>query len=328
MNDRVISKCPSCGEGVQPGWKICPFCETRLQAAACPQCGFQVQLDWRHCPQCEALLICPQCATRVPQAMTRCPKCQSGREAAPPPPDAFIEEICGMEMVYISGGSYEMGDHFGDGLENELPVHKVRLDAFQIGRCPVTQEQWLRLQSENPSRFEGGDLPVEQVTWGQARDFARQLTLAHNGRYRFDLPTEAQWEYAARSGGRSELYAGGDDINKVAWYENNSNGRTHPVGAKGPNGLGLYDMSGNVWEWCRDSFGADAYACHSTYNPLVDPVGADRVIRGGSWNLDAWSARCARRFSFRSDMFGAGLGFRLVMVAGDTGGGVQHKPLV
>jgi len=323
MKDRAITTCPSCGEGVQPGWKICPFCETRLQPAVCPLCASQVQPGWRRCPHCEALLICPQCATRIPQAMTRCPKCQDsgGKESAPP--ETLVEEICGMQMVYIPGGTFEMGDHFDDGLENESPVHKVRLDAFHIGRCPVTQDQWLRLQEENPSRFQGGDLPVEQVTWAQALDFARQLTLAHNGRYRFDLPTEAQWEYAARSGGRPERYAGGDTIEKVAWYEDNSHSRTHPVGAKMPNGLGLYDMSGNVWEWCRDTFSADAYTHHNNHNPLVDTGGVDRVIRGGSWNLDAWSARCARRFSFRADMFGAGLGFRLVMAAGDVDGEVQ-----
>ena len=257
--------------------------------------------------------------------MTRCPKCQDvGREVSLPA-EPIADDICGMQMVYIPGGTFQMGDLFGEGMENELPVHEVRLDAFHIGCCPVTQEQWLRLQSENPSRFQGAELPVEQVTWDQARDFARQLTLAHKGRYRFDLPTEAQWEYAARSRGRTERYAGGDDIDKVAWYENNSNGRTHPVGANMPNGLGLYDMSGNVWEWCRDVFTPNAYALHNASNPLVDTGGPDRVIRGGSWNLDAWSARCARRFSFRSDMFGAGLGFRLVMAVGGADGDV-HQP--
>jgi formylglycine-generating enzyme required for sulfatase activity len=248
--------------------------------------------------------------------MTHCPKCQSGRSVVKPSSDFFTEEFCGMEMVRVPAGAYEMGDLFGEGLENELPVHKVRLDVFYIGRYPVTQDQWSRLKPENPSHFEGGDLPVEQVTWQDAHDFARQLTLAHDDRYRFDLPTEAQWEYAARSGGGAELYAGGDNIDKIAWYESNSRGRTHPVGAKMPNGLGLHDMSGNVWEWCRDTFKADAYTRHAADNPSEIIDGSDRVIRGGSWNLDAWSARCTRRFSFRADMFGAGLGFRLIMLPG------------
>ena len=313
MNDQVQSKCPGCGEDVHPGWKICPLCETRLQALQCPQCAMQVQPQWKRCPQCEALLVCPRCARRIPQGKAGCPKCQAGETALKPLPENFVDPICGLEMVLMPGGAFEMGDLSGDGAENERPVHPVTLDVFYIGRYTVTQAQWQHLVSDNPSRFQGPDLPVEQVTWDDACAFARQLTRAHNGRFRFDLPTEAQWEFAARSGGKPELYAGGDDIGKVAWYEDNSGGRTHPVGTKAPNGLGLHDMSGNVWEWCRDTFDADAYARHAASNPIMDHNGSDRVIRGGSWNLDAWSARCTRRFSFRADLLGPGLGFRLAM---------------
>jgi formylglycine-generating enzyme required for sulfatase activity len=128
------------------------------------------------------------------------------------------------------------------------------------------------------------------------------------------LPTETQWEYAARSGGLDDLYAGGGDVDAVAWYAANSQGTTRAVGTKRPNALGLYDMSGNVWEWCRDTYQADAYGRHSPRNPVIESSGEDRVIRGGSWNLDAWSARCARRFNFRADLLGPGLGFRLVML--------------
>jgi len=313
MNDHVLTKCPGCGEDVQPGWKICPFCETRLQALVCPQCAMQVQPNWKRCPQCEAQLVCPRCARRIPQGKAGCPECQADETAEKPQPSNFVDPICGLEMVLIPGGTFEMGDLSGDGVENERPVHQVTLGVFYIGRYQVTQAQWRHLVSENPSRFHGSDLPVEQVTWDDACAFARQLTQAHSGRFRFDLPTEAQWEFAARSGGKPELYAGGDDIGKLAWYEDNSGSRTRPVGTKAPNGLGLFDMSGNVWEWCRDTFEADAYARHATNNPIVEANGSDRVIRGGSWNLDAWSARCARRFSFRADLFGAGLGFRLAM---------------
>jgi len=315
MNDQELPKCPGCGEDVKPGWKICPLCETRLQALVCPQCAMQVQPDWKRCPHCEALLVCPRCARRIPQGEAECPGCQAGETADKLLPSNFVDPVCGLEMVLVPGGTFEMGDLSGDGLENERPVHRVALDDFYIGRYQVTQTQWLHLVSENPSRFQGSDLPVEQVTWDDACAFARQLTQAHNGRYRFDLPTEAQWEFAARSGGRPELYAGGEDIERLAWYEANSGSRTHPVGTRAPNGLGLYDMSGNVWEWCRDTFDGDAYAGHATTNPIVETAGPDRVIRGGSWNLDAWSARCARRFSFRADLFGAGLGFRLVRIS-------------
>ncbi len=313
MNDQVQPKCPGCGGDVQPGWKICPFCETRLQALVCPQCAMQVQSDWKRCPQCEAHLVCPRCTRRIPQGIAGCPKCQAGETALKPLPEKFIDPVCGLEMALIPGGTFEMGDLTGDGMENERPVHHVTLDGYYIGRYQVTQDQWQSLVPKNPSRFQGSDLPVEQVTWDDACAFARHLTQAHNGRYHFELPTEAQWEFAARSGGKPELYAGGDDIDRLAWYEANSGSRTHPVGTKVPNGLGLYDMSGNVWEWCRDTFSADAYVCQAANNPIVDINGSDRVIRGGSWNLDAWSARCSRRFSFRADLFGAGLGFRLVM---------------
>jgi formylglycine-generating enzyme required for sulfatase activity len=224
------------------------------------------------------------------------------------------EPVCGLEFVLVRGGTYAMGDTLGQGVENEQPVHQVALDSFHIARFPVTQAQWSMLKKENPSEFQHADHPVEQVTWPHARDFARKLSQAAPTDVRFELPTEAQWEYAARSGGADDLYAGGDDIDAVAWYEANSRGATHPVGQKKPTALGLYDMSGNVWEWCRDTYQPDGYNRHGRRNPVVTSPGPDRVIRGGSWNLDAWSARCTRRFSFRADLYGPGLGFRLVML--------------
>jgi formylglycine-generating enzyme required for sulfatase activity len=311
MNDRDATKCPGCGEAVQPGWKICPMCETRLQPLVCPGCGLEVKPEWKRCPACEARLICPQCSRRLPGGREACPVCGEERGSAAAP-DRFVEKVAGLEMIWVPGGDFEMGDETGDGAENEQPVHRVTLEGFYMGRHAVTQRQWQRLMPENPSRFQGDDRPVEQVTWDDVSEFIRLLNQAHAGRLRFDLPTEAQWEYAARSGGKMEAYAGGDEIDKLAWYEENSGGRTHPVGRKAANGLGLYDMSGNVWEWCRDTFAAEAYAHHAVADPVVTADGTDRVIRGGSWNLDAWSARCCRRFSFRADLFGGGLGFRLV----------------
>jgi formylglycine-generating enzyme required for sulfatase activity len=207
-----------------------------------------------------------------------------------------------------------MGDTMNQGIQNEQPVHQVILDDFYIARFPVTQSQWSVLIKENPSKFKHADHPVEQVTWLDASDFAQILSQAAQKNVHFMLPTEAQWEYAARSGGLDDLFAGGDDIDAVAWYEANSRGSTQPVGQKEPNGLGLCDMSGSVWEWCRDTYQADAYRHHGRYNPIVESSGADRVIRGGSWNLDAWSSRCARRSSLRDDCFGPGLGFRLIML--------------
>ena len=128
------------------------------------------------------------------------------------------------------------------------------------------------------------------------------------------MPTEAQWEYASRSGGREELFAGSDAADPVAWYGDNSDGSTQPVGLKKPNGLNLYDMSGNVLEWFADIYREDAYQHLSAQNPVCVTGGKDRVIRGGSWNVDAWSCRSTRRMGFAPDYFGAGLGFRLAMI--------------
>ncbi|RJQ80620.1 MAG: formylglycine-generating enzyme family protein [Desulfobacteraceae bacterium] len=311
----ALSECPSCHEPVQATWRICPVCEARLQPLVCPLCQQTVKENWKRCPACEALLVCTACRRRLPPGAPACPHC--AKPAAEPPagapPAVFTDSACGIEMVYVEAGSFQMGDTIGQGLETEQPVHPVLLDGFYIARYVVTQAQWLRLMPENPSKFQGAQNPVEQVTWDEARQFARLLADANQGRYHFDLPSEAQWEYAARGGGKEELYAGGDLIDRLAWYEANSKGRAHPVGGKAPNGLGLYDMSGNVWEWCLDTYAAEAYTLHAERNPLVQADAIDRVIRGGSWHLDAWSARCARRFGCARDFLGPGLGFRLVM---------------
>jgi formylglycine-generating enzyme required for sulfatase activity len=307
---------------VQPAWRICPACETRLQAPTCPLCRQLVKENWKRCPECEALLICGTCRRRLPRDSQQCPYCdavagQSLQEKISGSPALqFNDTVCGLEMIYVPGGTFQMGDTFGQGTEDEQPVHDVTLEGFYLGRYVVTQSQWLRLMPENPSKFEGDQRPVEQVTWDEARRFAQMLTEAHQGRYAFDLPSEAQWEYAARSGGKQELYAGGDLIAGLAWYAENSKGHTHDVGEKAPNGHGLFDMSGNVWEWCRDTFTPDAYSNHSAGpNPLFeDRLLDDRVIRGGSWHPHAWSARCARRFSCTHDFRGAGLGFRLLLI--------------
>ena len=319
------SNCPTCNEPVKPGWRICPACETRLKPLACPLCGNEVKENWRRCPECEALLVCPRCGRRLNKGETACPACNGTRK----PDSDFAPEIkdpvCGLELVLVDGGDFEMGDTLACGAESEKPVHTVTLDAFYITRFPVTQAQWRILMPDNPSGFKNPDQPVEQVTWFDALSFAGKLNESGQAAGRYDLPTEAQWEFAARAAGKKDLYAGGGDIETLAWYENNSKGHPHPVGRKKPNALGLYDMSGNVWEWCLDTFHADAYQHHGRKNPVMADAGEDRVIRGGSWNLDAWSARCARRFTFRADFMGPALGFRLVLLPGRSGRAGTHK---
>ena len=225
----------------------------------------------------------------------------------------YTDPITGMNFVFVPGGTFAMGDTFGDGVEDEKPVHEVTLSAFYMATCPVTQAQWGSLMAENPSNFVGPDHPVERVTLADVMTFIDKLNGVSAGALRFDLPSEAQWEYAARSAGKNQLYAGGQEPETVAWFDADNTGSIAAVGRKAPNGLGIYDMSGNVWEWCRDIYHPQAYRRHGKTDPLCTEGGTDRVIRGGSWHLDAWSARCSRRFRFDPELFGPALGVRLIL---------------
>jgi formylglycine-generating enzyme required for sulfatase activity len=196
-----------------------------------------------------------------------------------------------------------------DGDADEKPVHEVCVDDFYIGKYEVTQDQYQKITGSNPSSFKGGNRPVEQVSWNDAQSYIRQLNSKSGKGYR--LPTEAEWEYAARSGGRNETYAGGSNADTVAWYRSNSGSQTHPVGQKQPNGLGLYDMSGNVWEWCFDWYGN--YPSSTQRNPQGPSSGSYRVIRGGSWINFARYARAANRGRYTPGDRSNYLGFRLVL---------------
>jgi len=299
-------KCPACGEPVEDSWKLCPMCGHPLARLSCPQCGSEVKVAWKLCPECGTRLVCPTCSRRIPAGETGCPAC--GAAARPAEPEFIVEPVTGMELVRIPGGAFEMGDLFGDGWDNEAPPRRVQVGGFYLGRYPVTQAQWVAVMGTNPSMFKrSGTHPVEQVSWTDVNEYLNRLNAATPGGARFRLPNEAEWEYAARSGGRKELYAGSDAVEPVAWTAESSGGGTQPVGRKQPNGLGLYDMSGNVWEWCRDVYVPNAAAGALRKSGASE----ERVIRGGSWSLDDWSARCSRRFGFPEDYFGAGLGFRV-----------------
>ncbi len=306
--------CPVCGEPVRENWKFCPACETPLNTLVCPQCKAKIRENWKRCPECEALLICRSCGRRIPWGHTDCPVCKAQPASTPISEETMIEPVTEMAFVRVPGGTFMMGDVLEEGGENEKPVHEVELEGFYLGKFPVTQAQWQKLIPELPCHFKGDRLPVEQVTWDDVHNFIKKLSAASQGNYDFRLPTEAEWEYAARSGGKDQRYAGGDAADPVAWFDENSAGTTHPVGEKSPNDWGLHDMSGNVWEWCMDTFLEGAYHRHQRWNPIYTETGPDRVIRGGSWNIDDWSVRCTRRFSFPYDFSGAGLGFRLVAV--------------
>ena len=221
--------------------------------------------------------------------------------------------VSGMEFVWVPGGKFEMGDTFGDSRRYFGPVHTVELDGYWLGKYPVTQKEWEKVMGNNPSHFKKEDrYPVENVSWDDTQEFIEKLN--SKSKWRFHLPSEAQWEYAARSGGKKEKYSGGDSVNQVAWYSGNSEDSTHSVGQKAANGLGLHDMSGNVGEWVQDMFADDAYEQHDSRNPIYESSDSGRVVRGGSWYFDAMSTRCTNRSVKNPDFRFYALGFRLAMM--------------
>ena len=234
--------------------------------------------------------------------------------------ETYTDAATGMQFVWVRGGCYMMGDTFNykDAAKNEQPVHEVCLDGFYMGKYEVTQGEWTEIMGSNPSEFFGERNPVEQVSWDDAQSFIAKLNARSGKRYR--LPTEAEWEFAARSGGKKELWAGTSnekELTNYAWYNVNSGNTTHPVGQKRPNGLGLYDMSGNVWEWCSDWYSNSGYDDDAIKdkprNPQGPSTGSGRVLRGGSWRDSAGSTRASDR---RINSLGARrnyLGFRLVL---------------
>ena len=218
------------------------------------------------------------------------------------------------KMVYVEGGTFTMGatlEQGSDAYADAKPAHQVTLSSFSIGKYEVTQEEWQAVMGSNPSNFKGALLPVEMVSWNDCQEFIRKLNSMTGKRFR--LPTEAEWEYAARGGNRSRgyKYAGGNVLDNVAWYDSNSGNKTHDVGQKSPNELGLYDMSGNVCEWCADWYGS--YSSNSQTNPTGASGGSDRVKRGGSWLGSARYCRVSfRDFNSPGSLRGH-LGLRLAL---------------
>ena len=214
----------------------------------------------------------------------------------------------------VDGGTFTMGatrEQQNPG-SDERPTHRVTLSDYYIGRFEVTQALWQHVMGENPSDDKSNSRnPVEQVSWDDCQRFISRLNQMTGQRFR--LPTEAEWEYAARGGNKSRgyQYSGSNNIGDVAWYWDNSGEKTHPVGTKQANELGLYDMSGNVWEWCQDWYGS--YSSNAQTNPQGPTSGSYRVNRGGSWWYDARGCRVAYR-NVRSpgDRFD-NLGFRLAL---------------
>ena len=215
-------------------------------------------------------------------------------------------------MINVYGGTFKMGatSEMTNPDDDEKPAHQVTLSSYYIGETEVTQALWKAVMGHNPSHFKGDNLPVENVSWDCCQEFIRKLNAATGRRFR--LPTEAEWEFAARGGNQSHhtQYSGSSNIEDVAWYDGNGGDSIHPVKTKHPNELGLFDMSGNVYEWCQDWYGS--YTSYSQTNPTGPNSGSFRVLRGGSWYSNARYCRSSNRYNASGyrDIY---LGFRLAL---------------
>jgi len=215
----------------------------------------------------------------------------------------YTDPLTGMVFVSVPGGCFKMGDTTGEGDSDERPVHEVCLDNYYIGKYEVTQEQWQEIMGSNPSYFKhcGKNCPVEYISWNDSNSFIKKLNFKGNSQYR--LPTESEWEYAANRGGEQ-------NITKVSWNESNANGRTHPVGQKQANNLGIHDMNGNVAEWVLDI--KEDYKAVSLINPQGAVLGINRIIKGGSWLSQARDVRPSSRSELTPSVKSNSVGFRLV----------------
>lgn len=219
------------------------------------------------------------------------------------------------DMVKVEAGSFIMGctsEQGGDCYDFEKPYHRVTISSdYYIGKYEVTQELWEAVMVTNPSKWKAFDRPVEKVSWNDAQEFCAELSRMTGRRFR--LPTEAEWEYAARGGKKTTnaKYSGSSSVAAVAWYADNSGIQTHPVGKLRPNELGIYDMSGNVWEWCQDWYGS--YGSASQTDPVGPGSGSYRVLRGGGLGTYAWDCRVSFRIANDPDYRDDSFGFRLCL---------------
>ncbi|WP_372365860.1 SUMF1/EgtB/PvdO family nonheme iron enzyme [Candidatus Uabimicrobium sp. HlEnr_7] len=211
----------------------------------------------------------------------------------------YVHEDTGIEFVLVPGGTFKMGSSYGQ--ESEKPIHKVTIDSFLISKYEITQLIWQKIMQGNPSYFKDKHKPIERISWSDAQKFCEKNNLR--------LPTEAEWEYAYRAGTTSSYYWGTQDANEYAWFWDNSSRTTHRVGLKKPNAFGLFDMSGNVMEWCSDIY--EEYTSADVVNPKGAEKGFDRIMRGGSWYSDVKECRSAYRMHKPARHFKFNVGFRV-----------------
>ena len=294
-----------------------------LLVCLCTVCAMGQEPLCRKCRKAVSKCVCNKkqpAPKRTPQPTTRkqtAPKSTS--QPTPPRQTAsYSNHVLRVgNVVYnmkrVDGSTFTMGAtaEMSELWANEKPPHKVTLSSYSIGETEVTQALWQAVMGNNPSYFKGNDLPVDQVSWDNCQTFINKLNNLTGRRFR--LPTEAEWEFAARGGNWSNhtKYSGSSSLDEVAWYGGNSGDKTHPVKTKKPNELGLYDMAGNVREWCQDWFGS--YSSSSQYNPTGPGSGSYRVYRGGGWHSTAGDCRSLIRYGYTPDVRCDNLGLRLAL---------------
>jgi formylglycine-generating enzyme required for sulfatase activity len=235
--------------------------------------------------------------------------------------DSTYTNSIGMEFVLIPAGIFMMGadKNIEEPYDQELPSHKVKISKpFYLGIFEVTQQQWADVMGDQPSMYKGKDNPVEMVNWEDVQEFITRLN-QKEGHSRYRLPTEAEWEYAARAGSTSAYYFGNDgaQLADYAWFADNSSNSTHPVGQKRPNAWGLHDMLGNVWEWLGDRFNGTYYENSPFEDPSGPTSGTRRVLRGSSFGSSALQCQTTRRLSFSPALSSDEFGFRLALSVED-----------
>ncbi len=293
----IIVRCPVCGRNNEAGATF-----------SCQRCK-RDNLCISH--QESTSYLCRECHARTVPTIPEGVVCSSGHE--------FIEPLSGVTMRFVPGGKFNMGNILdASTVDSAFSGSPVQVSGFWLAKFPLTQGQYGRIigMENNPSYFNHGpDHPLERISWIGAKRFID--TLAAQTNLPFRLPVEAEWEYAARSGGKPELYAGGSDAHRVAWFATNSTNEknissTMPVGRKAPNGLGLYDMSGNVWEWCSDRYTPAISSPDPLASGRTDGV-AMRVIRGGSWFHDSTFLSTTCRYGLKPGAIYNYLGIRLAL---------------
>ena len=285
-------KCPHCGKEHSDSAKFCENTGKEL-LKACP---------WEDCADYGKAILpmranfCPRCG-RPLQRTAEQVMSENHLNTSEPSEQTFMVKGVEFKMIKVEGGTFSMGatsEQGSDAYDDEKPVHSVTISDYHIGETEVTQELWQAVMGSNPSCFKGDNqLPVERVSWYDCQEFIKELNRLTGKKFR--LPTEAEWAYAARGGkySRGYKYSGSNDADEVAWYARNSGDETHHVKTKKANELGLYDMSGNVWEWCNDWYGS--YQSNSQTNPTGPLEGESRVLRGGGWCYFDMGVRVSRR---------------------------------